>query len=55
MKSAFRAFILSEDGATAAEYAIMASLIAVVIVSAVALLGTNLLTLFQRLPAAMGW
>ena len=48
-------FFLSQDGATAVEYAIMASLIAVVIVSAVTLLGTNLITLFQSLLAAMGW
>ena len=55
MKGVLKAFILSEEGATAVEYAIMASLIAVVIVTAVTLLGTNLSALFQSLPAAMGW
>ena len=32
----------SEDGATAVEYGLMVSLIAVVIIAAVALIGTNL-------------
>jgi pilus assembly protein Flp/PilA len=47
MKSALMILILSEEGATAAEYAIMASLIAVVIIGAVSLLGLNTGSLFQ--------
>jgi pilus assembly protein Flp/PilA len=37
-----------EDGATAVEYALMVSLIAIVIIVAVKLLGTNLSTLFNK-------
>ena len=36
----------NDEGATAVEYGLMVSLIAVVIVTAVTLLGTNLSTLF---------
>lgn len=35
-----------EEGATAVEYGLMVSLIAVVIITAVALIGTNLNTMF---------
>jgi len=37
----------SEKGATAVEYGLMVALIAVVIIGAVTLLGTNLATLFN--------
>jgi pilus assembly protein Flp/PilA len=37
-----------EDGATAVEYGLMVALIAIVIIVAVALLGTNLSTLFHN-------
>lgn len=37
----------SEDGATAVEYGLMVSLIAVVIIVAVALIGTNLTAIFN--------
>ncbi len=40
-----------ERGATAAEYAIVASLIAAVIVAAVTALGVNVTALFDRVPA----
>ncbi|MDQ1608011.1 MAG: pilus assembly protein Flp/PilA [Microbacteriaceae bacterium] len=36
-----------EDGATAVEYGLMVSLIAVVIIGAVALIGTNLSAMFN--------
>lgn len=36
----------NEEGATAVEYGLMVSLIAVVIITGVALVGTNLTTLF---------
>ncbi|MDQ1583441.1 MAG: pilus assembly protein Flp/PilA [Microbacteriaceae bacterium] len=37
----------NEDGATAVEYGLMVSLIAVVIIGAVALIGTNLSAMFN--------
>ena len=37
-----------DDGATAVEYGLMVSLIAVVIITAVALIGTNLNTMFEN-------
>jgi pilus assembly protein Flp/PilA len=40
-------FIRDEEGATAIEYGLIASLIAVIIIAAVALVGTNLSTTFQ--------
>ncbi len=40
-----------ERGATAVEYAIMASLIAAVIVAAVTALGVNVTALFEQVPA----
>ena len=40
-------FIREEEGATAIEYGLIASLIAVVIIAAVALIGTNLSTTFN--------
>ena len=45
----------SERGATAVEYAIMASLIAAVIVTAVTVLGTQVAALFQSVITNMGW
>lgn len=45
----------SERGATAVEYAIMASLIAAVIVTAVTVLGTRVAALFQSVITNMGW
>jgi pilus assembly protein Flp/PilA len=40
--------VTREEGATAVEYGLMVALIAIVIIVAVALLGTNLSTLFNR-------
>lgn len=40
-------FLHDEEGATAVEYGIMVALIAVVIIAAVALVGTNLSDLFN--------
>jgi pilus assembly protein Flp/PilA len=42
-----------EKGATAVEYGLMVGLIAVVIIAAVTLLGTELRTLFQSITAAL--
>lgn len=43
----------SDEGATAVEYGLMVSLIAVVIIAAVTLLGTNLVTIFNTVAAAI--
>ncbi|MBB1513882.1 Flp family type IVb pilin [Tessaracoccus sp. MC1627] len=45
----------SERGATAVEYAIMASLIGAVVVTTVTVLGTRVAALFQSVLTAMGW
>jgi pilus assembly protein Flp/PilA len=42
MKRQFVAFLLNQSGATAIEYGIIASMIAVAIISAVVTVGTNL-------------
>lgn len=44
---ATRRFLRDEEGATAIEYGLMAALIAVVIIAAVAAIGTNLNVTFQ--------
>ena len=43
----FKMRLRSDEGATAVEYGLMVSLIAIVIIVAVALVGTNLSTLFN--------
>ncbi len=43
----------SEQGATAVEYGLMVALIAIVIIVAVALLGTNLSTLFNKVATSV--
>jgi len=45
-------FLKAEDGATAIEYALIASLIFLVIVSAVSLLGSNVTALYNGIAAA---
>ena len=42
-----------EKGATAVEYGLMVSLIAIVIIAAVTLIGTNLNTIFRAVAAAL--
>ncbi|MRX43316.1 Flp family type IVb pilin [Agromyces kandeliae] len=42
-----------EEGATAVEYGLMVALIAVVIIAAVTLIGTNLDAIFQAVAAAL--
>jgi pilus assembly protein Flp/PilA len=42
-------FIRDEQGATAIEYGLIASLIAVIIIAAVALVGTNLTATFNSI------
>ena len=47
-------FMKEEDGATAVEYGLMVALIAVVIIGAVRLIGTNLDTTFTAVAGAVG-
>ena len=51
MKVLLQRFATDESGVTAIEYGLIASLIAVVIVTAVTLVGTNLTTLFNNIAA----
>ena len=44
----------NEEGATAVEYGLMVALIAVVIIAAVTLVGTNLDAIFDQIAAALG-
>ena len=46
-------FMKEEDGATAVEYGLMVALIAVVIIGAVTLLGTNLSSKFNDVATAV--
>ncbi|SDK85936.1 pilus assembly protein Flp/PilA [Cryobacterium psychrotolerans] len=46
IQAAVNSLRTEDDGATAVEYGLMVSLIAVVIITAVALIGTNLDTMF---------
>ena len=47
-------FLKDESGATAIEYGLIAALIAVVIITAVTLVGTNLSSKFNRIATAVG-
>jgi pilus assembly protein Flp/PilA len=49
----FKKFAREEDGVTAIEYGLIAALIAVVIIGAVTLVGTNLSLVFQAIAAAL--
>ncbi len=44
---------VEEDGATAVEYGLMVALIAVVIIAAVTLVGTNLNLIFQEVASKL--
>ena len=46
-------FLLNESGATAIEYGLIAAGIAVVIITAVQLVGTNLTTTFNSVASAV--
>jgi len=48
-----KAFAVSPSGATAIEYALIAGLVSIVIVTAVTLLGSDVKGLFQRLADKM--
>jgi len=47
-------FVRDESGATAIEYGLIAALIAVVIISAIQLVGTNLSTTFTKVSGKLG-
>ncbi len=53
MKHLFSRFLSDESGATAIEYGLIAAGIAVVIIAAVQLIGTNLSATFQTVAAAV--
>ena len=53
MKSLFLRFANDESGVTAIEYGLISSLIAVVIITAVTLIGTNLTTKFNAVATAL--
>ena len=54
LKTYMDAHLYREEGATAVEYGIMVALIAVVIITVVTLLGTNLNAIFQTVADAVG-
>ncbi|MEY3884533.1 MAG: hypothetical protein RIS87_308 [Pseudomonadota bacterium] len=49
----FKSFINDEEGVTAIEYALIASLIAVVIIAAVTTTGTNINNVFLKIAACL--
>jgi pilus assembly protein Flp/PilA len=53
LQSLLNALRSDEKGATAVEYGLMVSLIAIVIIVAVALVGTNLSSLFNTVQGAV--
>lgn len=53
MKNFIR-FLRDESGATAIEYGLLAALIAVAIIAAVRLVGTNLTTAFNNIASEVG-
>ncbi|MDF2445898.1 MAG: flp/Fap pilin component family protein [Moraxellaceae bacterium] len=53
LKLATQKFIRDEDGVTAIEYGLIAALIAVVIISVLILVGTDLKAVFQAIANAL--
>ena len=53
MKSILRRFIRDEEGASAIEYALIAGLIAVVIVTALSPIGTEIGKIFDKILTAL--
>jgi pilus assembly protein Flp/PilA len=49
-----RRFMVSEDGPTAVEYAVMLALIVIVCLSAITTLGTNAKTTFTNIGSSIG-
>jgi len=53
MLTSLKNFVANESGATAIEYALIASLIAVVIITAVQTVGTKVSTVFSEVGGAL--
>ena len=53
MVKRIKKFVSNESGVTAIEYALIAGIIALVIIAAVSLLGTNLSTVFSNVAASV--
>ena len=53
MKTLINRFVKDESGATAIEYGLIAALIAVAIIAALQLVGTNLSATFQGIATAL--
>ena len=53
MLTSLKKFLANESGATAIEYALIASLIAVVIIGAVQTVGTKVSTVFSQVGSAL--
>lgn len=53
MTQFIKKFIKDESGATAIEYGLIAALIAVLLITAVGLVGTNLELVFERIAGAL--
>jgi pilus assembly protein Flp/PilA len=53
MTKFIKKFVKDESGATAIEYGLIAALIAVIIITAVGLIGTRLELVFQEIAAAL--
>ena len=54
MMNTIKNFLREDEGVTAIEYGLIAALIAVIIITAVALIGTNLNTTFGKVSAKLG-
>ena len=54
MKNLVARFVQDESGVTAIEYGLIAALVAVVIIGALMLLGTNLINIFTTVANALG-
>lgn len=53
IKSRMREFLVSEDGPTATEYAVMLALIIIVALAAITLLGAKVNTIFSNVETAL--
>jgi pilus assembly protein Flp/PilA len=53
MSTLIKTFLVDESGATAIEYGLIAALIAVVIIGAVQVVGTNLSTTFTTISSSI--
>jgi len=53
MSKSFKTFLANESGATAIEYALMASLLAVVLIAVLTNLGTKLSSEFSEISSAL--